>query len=389
MYSVVFDENTEGVAVFKNLTVTDVDSETLSNATASINMLYDGEDEYLVLRSGTTTQLNFNSERTRGVVTISGSGSIAEYVRVLRNILYSNMAAEPDFTTRTITLSVSDGIALSSPVYVTVSLQRQNDAPVITDVPETVFFTEGGVAVHLFNQTARLFDPEDDSIENLVVILTGTLDPESESIGYDAELPGLTAVGRGTAFTFSFAPPNNNTDFFTALLASLTYSNTADEPNGTQSRTVTLTTSDGSAQFTYTIEVVIELINDNPPVLSEETFDAEFPESIAVGTVLYTATATDADVDSILTFSISDIEGFAINRTSGQLSLTHPLDRETRDSYLFILSVSDGLFTDSLVVMIDVIDINDNSPQFSQIIYRRSIFGERTSQHSDTHRECY
>jgi hypothetical protein len=378
-HAVVFVENEGGAELFALLTVTDVDSANMSNATASIDPVLDVGNEFLSLRVGVSTSLTVVSDSRTGTLTISGSAPISEYVRVLRNILYNNMAAEPDFTARVVMLTISDGISVSSPVYVTVSFQQQNDAPIITAVPQTVVFTEGEINVSLFNQTARLFDPEGDSIVNLRVVLSDDLDAGLETIGYDNTIPSLNALGGNTFRMFTFSPPNNNSDFFTELVRSLTYSNTADEPNNTRSRTVTVITSDGVDERIYSIEITIELVNDNPPVLSDFMFNTSIPENTAVGTVIYTATATDLDVDSVLTFSISNVEGFAVNETTGQLVLSQPLDRESNDFFIFNLFVSDGSETDTLTVTINVLDINDNAPVFSQRVYRSSLLENEPS----------
>ena len=72
--------------------------------------------------------------------------------------------------------------------------------------------------------------------------------------------------------------------------------------------------------------------------------------------------ATDAD-DDTLTYSLSgtDASSFSIDSTSGQLSTKTTLDYETKRVYTVIVTVSDGSLTDTISVIISVIDVSDTT----------------------------
>lgn len=59
---------------------------------------------------------------------------------------------------------------------------------------------------------------------------------------------------------------------------------------------------------------------------------------------------------------------FCIN-SKGVLSVAKPLNREKVPSYTLDATVTLGDKTDSTVVQIDVMDVNDNKPVFEQIVY--------------------
>ena len=85
-----------------------------------------------------------------GVLTLSGSDTVANYQQVLRTITYNNTSENPTTTARIITYVANDGTANgdnTSPVATaTVSMTAVNDAPMFTTLPNSVstsFFAGG------------------------------------------------------------------------------------------------------------------------------------------------------------------------------------------------------------------------------------------------------
>ena len=85
------------------------------------------------------------------------------------------------------------------------------------------------------------------------------------------------------------------------------------------------------------------------------------PENIPAGMNIGSpVTATDAESDP-LTYTLigPDAESFSIDATTGQLRSKVPLDYETRRVYFVTLTVADKVLSDTIVVIISVIDVND------------------------------
>lgn len=55
---------------------------------------------------------------------------------------------------------------------------------------------------------------------------------------------------------------------------------------------------------------------------------------------------------------------FSVDPAFGTVTLTGPLDRETRDYYVIPVYVMDKLFYDVATVSISVTDVNDHAPEF-------------------------
>ncbi|MEA5620018.1 Calx-beta domain-containing protein, partial [Cronbergia sp. UHCC 0137] len=88
-----------------DLTLVDANSANLVGATITITNLQDGVNEVLAA----TVTGNITSIYSNGVLTLSGTGTVAEYQQVLRTVTYNNTATTPDITVRIIKFVVDDG----------------------------------------------------------------------------------------------------------------------------------------------------------------------------------------------------------------------------------------------------------------------------------------
>lgn len=87
--------------------------------------------------------------------------------------------------------------------------------------------------------------------------------------------------------------------------------------------------------------------------------------------------ANDVDVNSIITYSLSDNSStnfpFAIDRYTGMVTLTRALDYEEQTEYTLAVSASDSLHHTSGQVKVQVVDVNDNTPVFTKVSYQVQI----------------
>ncbi|XP_064780345.1 protocadherin-15-like [Oncorhynchus masou masou] len=131
---------------------------------------------------------------------------------------------------------------------------------------------------------------------------------------------------------------------------------------------------------TLTLSVTVLDVDDNSPVFSQPSYTINLPENSPKNTVILQFTAKDADLDSNITFRIRTQEArqrFAVNPVTGELSVLQTLDFETLAAsdhiYTFVVEALDneesmppGLAT----VTVKIMDMNDYSPVFSQVVYR-------------------
>ncbi|XP_072854479.2 protocadherin beta-16 isoform X9 [Pogona vitticeps] len=132
----------------------------------------------------------------------------------------------------------------------------------------------------------------------------------------------------------------------------------------------------------HRIKVQIEDINDNPPKFSSSQIVFEISEQIPTNTRFPLETAEDSDKgeNTVQNYTISPNEHFRLDMQSSsdgsrsaELVLEKALDRELNPQITLILSAVDGGIpqrTGTTQIIIDVLDANDNVPQFEQSVYR-------------------
>ena len=109
-------------------------------------------------------------------------------------------------------------------------------------------------------------------------------------------------------------------------------------------------------------------------------------ENADITTVIYDADATDPDGDT-LTYSVSETGQayVTIDSDDGEVRLLNPADYETKDSYTFDITASDGELSDIKTVTVNVTDIDEAAPNEAPTLTGGSPFmfkAENTS--SDT-----
>ncbi|KAF5892830.1 protocadherin Fat 4, partial [Clarias magur] len=132
-------------------------------------------------------------------------------------------------------------------------------------------------------------------------------------------------------------------------------------------------TDHGASPKSTAVKVIISVldVNDNAPRFSK-IFSATVPENAPVGYTVTRVTTTDEDAgaNSVSRYTITDTSlPFSINPSTGDITISRPLNREDTDHYIAKVSAHDSGWTVSTDVTIFVTDINDNAPRFSRPSY--------------------
>ncbi|XP_062985767.1 protocadherin beta-16-like [Elgaria multicarinata webbii] len=132
----------------------------------------------------------------------------------------------------------------------------------------------------------------------------------------------------------------------------------------------------------YSIEIQIKDVNDNSPKFSKNEFELEIPENVPINMRFPLESAQDEDLgeNSIQNYTLTISEHFRLDVQRNEdgskyvdLVLGKPLDREKEPHIVLTLTAVDGGMpqrTGKVQININILDINDNSPEFTQSEYK-------------------
>ena len=131
----VYFENGTGTAIVgTGNVITDVDNTTMQSAT--ITLTNHQASDFLSTNGALPSGINASAyDASTGVLTLTGSASLASYDAALHQVIFGNSSDNPSGIDRTVTMTVSDGIDNSNSVTTTVHVVPIDDAP--TAVPTT------------------------------------------------------------------------------------------------------------------------------------------------------------------------------------------------------------------------------------------------------------
>ena len=261
----------------------------------------------------------------KDLFSISGTGAIA-------------FVSNPDFETPADTgqnniynlnVEASDGTdSVSQAISIEVSDIENEGNPIITGLASAISVDEN---------------------QQLVTDFT-VADPQNDAITYS-----LSGVDQAL-FTLTF-----NGSAASLSMNAVDYENPSDSDSN-NIYAVSVNFSDDLNTTTQAIELSINNLNDNTPA-----FDADFATSVSINenqTSVTTIQANDADGDD-LTFTLSggDSSAFTVS-SSGVISMTSVPDFETKSSYSFNCSISDGTNEAAAAMNISILNVNE-APVFT------------------------
>ncbi|XP_067322476.1 LOW QUALITY PROTEIN: protocadherin-16 [Anolis sagrei] len=143
---------------------------------------------------------------------------------------------------------------------------------------------------------------------------------------------------------------------------------------------LTIRTSDLQHETEANLTVLVEDVNDNAPAFTQPLYQVLLPEHTPVGTSILSLSATDLDsgTNGEVTYRLATpSHAVSIHASNGTLFTTQPLRLEPRHSTLDIRVEARDQGQPSLsswaTVQIQVLDLNDHSPQFLKPHYNSSV----------------
>ncbi|XP_023251875.1 protocadherin gamma-A5-like [Seriola lalandi dorsalis] len=135
----------------------------------------------------------------------------------------------------------------------------------------------------------------------------------------------------------------------------------------------------------YSVTVQITDINDNAPTFEKNEMKFKISESAITGAkfVLERAVDLDVGINDLQNYELKPTDHFVLkvhNNANGnknvEMVLQKPLDREKQEHISLVLTAVDGgepQMSGTMLIVITVLDVNDNTPVFTQSTYKTTV----------------
>ncbi|WKC44886.1 retention module-containing protein [Pseudomonas veronii] len=276
-------EGKPGGYVAANLTVSDVDNNTLQSAKVTlVNHLADD----VLIADVSNTKIAVSYDKATGILTLSGEATTAEYQEVLRSVHFASESENPDPANRTLTITVNDGQLDSAPVTSVVYVVPVNDPPEVKF--DSTTFTEQKDAVALV-ENLTIKDVDNTTFSKVVVtvdhLAAGDLLSNTDVLkalavaGITITQSGSAADGKIVYTLTSDSKAGSSAADFVKLVEAITFQSPGNNPVGTD-RTVTIDVTDNGGgnldreppeTGSATGKVTIDLFNDAPTASADNT----------------------------------------------------------------------------------------------------------------------
>ncbi|XP_075297917.1 cadherin-related family member 2 [Opisthocomus hoazin] len=292
-------------------------------------------------------------------LTYSISGSDAYYFSVdgkTGKVTLKNSLDREFLPRLTITIEVSDGINQAVSSKLTIIVEDRNDnAPVFYNLPYAATIPEN-MEINSVIYTVFANDSDTGSASKVSYSIEEVIPDSSKNLWLFYILANGNVVLNGSL------DYTTNTFYQLKILA---------KDGGGMLHNV-LTFQQSSTYLSLTIR---DLPNLDPRFLNEP-YSGSVPENCALGTTVLTVTAMDRDtgVNDEIFYNITTASvPFAIDATTGTITVSGPLDREQLPSEEVLLEVTArekelNIYNEvaqvSTLVTVVVTDINDNKPEF-------------------------
>ncbi|WP_144113871.1 DUF4347 domain-containing protein [Paraburkholderia sp. BCC1886] len=235
------------VVVNSSIAFADTSTTTAQSATISIANFKTGDELLYTPVSG------ISGVYSNGVLTLTGSATIAQWQAVLESITFTNTQTTPDTTSRTINFSITDSAGATATATSSIAIVDVDQTPIVTTTGGATAYT-AGAAARAIDTGVTLTDSDSTSQTGATVKISNAATGDTLSFANtssalygnirEASYSGgvLTLTGTGTDAQYQNA------------LEAVTFSAGAGTTAG--SRTITFQTSDGTKTSAAAIKTV-------------------------------------------------------------------------------------------------------------------------------------
>jgi hypothetical protein len=376
--TLAYAENAAATIIDGTKTVNDADDTQITGATATISAGYTTGD---LLAVTTQNGISGTYSSVTGVLTLTGTATLANYQTALRSVTYQSTSEDPTVTAvnRTVTWAVIDansdlaGAETSVAVTSTITITPSNDKPVMT-AGSTIVYKKTTPAAAI-DGTMTVSDADDTQITGATATISaGFTAGDLLALTTQNGISGTYSAGTGLLTLTGTATLAN----YQTALRSVTYYTTSDYPTLTfASRTISWRVTDANSdlvgtQTSVAVTSTINVIVNEAPVITSNGGGAAASINVAEKTTaVTTVTSADPDLDQTKTYSISggaDSAKFSIDPATGVVTLNSapnfeaPTDVGGNNVYDVTVTVTDNgtpILSDSQALAVTVTNVNE------------------------------
>src|SRR5262245_5371082 len=311
-YLTGFTEGGAAVAIADaDAAVSEPDSTNIVSATITLT---NPQTDDLLSVSGLPAGISASAyDPATGILTLSGSDSLANYETALQLIQFSNSNIDPSNVTRVINIVVNDGVSNSNTAKAFIQVEAVNNAAPVVDLDSDnsggsfrstfrTTFTENGAPVPIADLDTTITDADSTNLVSATITLTN---PQTgDLLAVSGALPGAITASAYDPLTgiLTFTGSATLADY-EAALQQILYSNTGNNP-ATDDRVISVVGNDGANDSNVADAVIgVAAVNDAPALV---VANATYQENAAPVLLSPSASVTDPD-DTDLTFGAVQI----------------------------------------------------------------------------------
>jgi VCBS repeat-containing protein len=309
--TLTFTEGDPATVIDNSITISDNDSPNLVGATVAITGNYASGQDGLGFANTANITGSFNAGT--GVLTLTGTDTVANYEAALRSVTFNNTSTNPSTLQRTVTWQVDDGGGvnnLSAPVTSTINVVAVNSAPQLAN-GSTIAYTENDPAT-VINSVITVTDADSANLTGATVQITSGYNSAQDVLSF-TPFGGISGSFNSGTGTLTLSGSSSVANYQTAL-RNVKYTNTSEDP-ATASRTVVFHVTDGTdASNTVSSTINVTAVNDAPTATAFSGLPAQagIPITYPVGKL----GGTDVEAGTTVT-----VDTTPINLVNGSVTL--------------------------------------------------------------------
>ncbi|MBK7664783.1 MAG: tandem-95 repeat protein [Sterolibacteriaceae bacterium] len=354
--ALAYTENAAATAIDPALTVSDVDSVNLAGATVTISANYANGQDVLAFTDQNGITGNWNAGT--GILTLTGTTTVANYQTALRSVSYANTSDDPNVLNRTISVVVSDGGLPSSAATRDIAVSAVNDPPVVS-APAAIAVIED-LPSPIAGIVLYDVDAGGGSVTATFTVSSGTLSAISGG--------GVFVGGSASALTLPTGSISNLNAFIGAN--SLSFTTALDDTSvvtlGVSLNDAGNTGSGGPLSSGVTnVTLNVTPVDDTAPVANPDSIvvaEGGTATSLVGGATNVKTNDTGLTDSPVNVSLVSDVShGTLTLNADGSFSYTHDGSENFSDSFSYRLTDNDGQ-TSTATVSITITPVSDTTP---------------------------